>query len=185
MKKIIFALFLMLGSLPMGAQAITGLDEVALMGQWKASDYWGVWENLDYRWPVLIDFNDNKDSYIHTKRSAETEPTILRFNGYWLGGSDTGRYTLHLICRRDYDSNNTGLSMVNFVVKNFDGENLTIETYDGRGGATFAKGSAASNAVNVDASEASSTLYNLSGMAVKNPTTYGIYIQGDGKKIVK
>lgn len=75
--------------------------------------------------------------------------------------------------------------MVNFVIKNFDGETLIIETYDGGGGATFSKDDSGIENVKADAPEASTTLYNLNGVSVKNPPAPGIYIQGDGKKVVK
>lgn len=185
MKKLFLIFVLCLCAIQSKAQVITGLDEVALLGDWHATDYWGLWENLDYRWPMSIEFNDNKKTLIYTMRSNEQDFTILDFNGYWIGGTATGRYTLHFICRREYDSSYTGLSMVNFVIKNFDGEKLIIETYDGSGGATFSKDDSGIENIKADAPEASSTLYNLNGISVKNPTTHGVYIQSDGKKIIK
>lgn len=167
------------------AQVITGLDEVALLGTWNSVEYAGVWENIDYSWPLSFEFNDNRDTYITVKSNRETEPRRLVFNGYWIGGTVTGHYTLHFLCRREYGSNYTGLSMVNFVIKKFDGETLIIETYDGSGTAEFIKSNSGIENVSADYSEASSTLYNLNGVSVKNPTTHGIYIQSDGKKVVK
>ena len=185
MKKIFIVIALCVCALTSKAQVIAGLDEVALLGEWNVTEYSGVWENIGYRWPMVIKFNDNKKSLIYTKRSSEQDFSILDFNGYRIGGTATGRYTLHFICRREYDSSYTGLSMVNFVIKNFDGETLTIETYDGSGIATFSKENSGIDDVNADTPETSSTLYNINGMAVKNPTSPGIYIQGDGKKVVK
>lgn len=185
MRKALLIIALCVCALQSKAQVITGLDEIALLGDWKATDYWGVFENLSYSWPVELRLKDCKKSLIYTKRSNEQDFSVLDFNGYWIGGTATGRYTLHLICRREYDSSYTGLSMVNFVIKNFDGQTLIIETYDGSGGATFSKDNSGIGEVNVDTPEASSTLYNINGMIVKNPTRPGVYIQGDGKKFVK
>ena len=185
MKKLFLIFVLCLCALQSKAQVITGLDEVALLGDWHATDYWGLWENLDYRWPMSIEFNDNKKTLIYTKRSNEQDFTILDFNGYWIGGTATGRYTLHFICSRGYPGTSSVMSVVNFVVKGFDGQTLTIETYDGSGGATFSKNNSGIADVSADAPEASTTFYNLNGIAVKNPTAPGIYIQGDGKKVVK
>lgn len=167
------------------AQSVTGLDEVALLGNWESVSYGGIWENIGYSWPLSIEFNDNRNTYITVKSNRETEPRRLVFNGYWVGGTATGRYTLHFICRREYDSDYTGLSMVNYVIKKFDGETLVIETYDGSGIAEFTRDNSAIENVKADAPEASSTLYNLNGVVIKNPTTHGIYIQGDGKKVIK
>lgn len=184
MKKAFLIIALCLCAFQTKAQVVIGLDEIALLGDWAATDYWGVWENLEYSWPVSMQLNDGKQSYIQTKRSNGDTP-LLDFGGYWIGGTATGRYTLHFICSRGYPGTSSVMSVVNFVVKGFDGQTLTIETYDGSGGATFSKNKSGIADVSADAPEASTTFYNLNGMSVKNPATHGIYIQGDGKKIVK
>lgn len=166
------------------SQVIAGLDEVALLGDWHAVEYGGVWSNIGYCWPLELRFRDEANSYIIAKRNGEVDPRNMEFNGYWIGGTATGRYTLHFICRREYGTSNTGLSMVNFVITNFNGEEMTIETYDGSGIATFTKSDSGISEVSADMPEATQT-YTISGMGVKNPITHGIYIQGDGKKIVK
>lgn len=185
MKKALLIIALCVCAFQSKAQIVTGLDEIALLGDWHATDYWGVWENLEFGWPVSMELNDGKQSYIQTKHNTSTAPTVLDFGGYWVGGTATGRYTLHFICSRGYAGTSSVLSMVNFVVKNFDGQTLTIETYDGSGGATFSKGNSGIESVGADTTEADTTIYNLNGVVVKNPTAPGIYIQGDGKKIVK
>lgn len=185
MRKALLIIALCVCALQPKAQAIVGLDEIALMGDWKATDYYGVWENIGYRWPMAIQFNDNKKSLIYTKRSNEQNFTILDFAGYWIGGTATGHYTLHFICRREYNSNYTGLSMVNFVIKKFDGETLTIETYDGSGGATFNKDYSGISDVSVDETDAKITTYGINGMVVKTPIASGVYVRSDGKKFVK
>lgn len=75
MKKLLLIIALCICAFQSKAQVITGLDEVALMGEWNATDYWGVWENIGYRWPMTIQFNDGKESYIYTKRSNEQDFT--------------------------------------------------------------------------------------------------------------
>lgn len=184
MKKTILLLGVMLGALSAKAQIIAGLDEVALMGNWKATEYWGVWENLGYKWPTELQLNDGKNSLIYTKSNSSTDPILLEFNGYWIGGTATGHYTLHFICRREYDSTYTGLSMVNFVIKNFNGNSLTIETYDGSGGATFINDNSGVNEVSADTPEAYS-IYNSNGIKIENPTAPGLYIRGNGDKFIK
>lgn len=184
MKKIILLFAVLLGTFAAKSQTITGLDEVALMGDWKVTDYWGVWENLGYKWPIELQLNDCKNSLIYTKSNSSTDPIPLVFNGYWIGGTATGRYTLHFICRREYNSDYTGLSMVNFVIKNFDGNTLTIETYDGNGGATFTNDNSGINEVKADTPEASN-VYNINGIKTENPTAPGLYIRSNGDKFIQ
>lgn len=185
MKKIFIIAVLALGLATAKAQTIIGLDEVALMGNWKALEYWGVWENLGYKWPIELQLYDNRKSFIYAKSNSSADPIILDFNGYWIGGTATGRYTLHFICRREYDSDYTGLSMVNFIIKNFNGNTLTIETYDGSGGATFTNENSSISEVRADSSEASTIIYNINGIKMENPTTPGVYIRGNGEKFIK
>lgn len=166
------------------AQTIAGLDEVALMGVWRATDYWGVWENLDYNWPIELQLNDNRKSFIYTKSNSSADPKILDFNGYWIGGTATGSYTLHFICRREYDSNYTGLSMVNFVIKKFNGDTLIIETYDGNGGATFTNENSGISEIKANNPEASS-IYTINGVKTENPTAPGLYIRSNGDKFIQ
>ena len=74
MKKLFLIFVLCLCALQSKAQVITGLDEVALLGDWAATDYWGIWENLEYSWPVSLQLNDGKPVYY----TNMTMPTILR-----------------------------------------------------------------------------------------------------------
>ena len=185
MKKAILITLMLCVVCQLKAQVIAGLDEVALLGTWKSANYSGVWENIGYSWPLNIEFNDNGNSFITVKSNRETEPRRLVFNGYWLGGTATGRCTLHFICQREYDSNDFGLSMVNYVVKSFDGETLIIETYDGNGIAEFTKDNSSIENVKADLPEASDMFYNLNGVSVKCPSAPGLYIKGDGTKVVK
>lgn len=186
MKKtlLIFALCLCIFSSK--AQDIIGLDEVALLGTWEVKEHGGLWENIGYRWPKKFEFNDGKKSYLYTKGNRETHQVVFDCGGYWVSGTATGRYTLHLIRYKEYGMENPGISTLNFVIKNFDGKTLSIETYDGNGIAEFVKSnSAGTEAINADAPEAEVTTYDINGLPVENPTAPGIYIQSDGKKFAK
>lgn len=188
MKKLLLVLAICLCAIQSKAQIVTGLDEIALMGKWAVIECYGVWGSKGYskyNWPASIEFNDGRESYFWVKRFGEANLSSLDFAGYWVSGTATNRYTLHFLRRRDYDNNYTGLAMINFVVKNFDGQTLTIETYDGNGTATYIKDSAGVNDITAEAPDAEVTTYNLNGLPVENPTAPGVYIQSDGKKVVK
>lgn len=184
MKRVLFVAMLCACALQLKAQVIAGLDEIALMGDWVVSGNMGLIPALGGNRPKVITFNDGKNSIIQY-RENEVPINYTTFAGYWIGGTATGKYTLHLLSRFDYDSSYTGLSMVNFVITNFTGDKMTLQTYDGSCWLELTKDNSGIENVKADAPEASSTLYNLNGVSVKNPTTHGIYIQGDGKKIVK
>lgn len=166
------------------AQIITGLDEIALLGEWSVSGNMGFIQSLGNNRPKTITFNDGRNSYIEY-RENEVPVQYTTFAGYWVGGTATGKYTLHLLSRFDYNSGYTGLSMVNFVITNFNGSEMTLQTYDSSCWLELVKGNSGMESVNADTTEADTTIYNLNGVVVKNPTEPGIYIQGDGKKIVK
>ncbi len=184
MKKAILLIALCVCAFQSKAQAVTGLDEIALLGDWSVNGNMGFISALGNNRPKLITFNDGKNSVIQY-RENEVPPRYTTFAGYWIGGTATGKYTLHLLSRFAYDSDNTGLSVVNFVVTNFAGDKMTLQTYDGSCWLELVKDNSGIADVSADAPEASTTFYNLNGIAVKNPTAPGIYIQGDGKKVVK
>lgn len=165
---------------------VTGLDEVALLGTWEVQEHGGLWEHIGYRWPKKFEFNDGGKSYFYAKGNRETFQKVYVCEGYWIGGTSTGRYTLHLIQYKEYGMEMPGISMLNFVVKSFDGEKLIIGTYDGQGIATFIKRNSAGVAdVTAEPSESEIITYTLNGVPVKNPAAPGVYVRSDGKKIVK
>lgn len=166
------------------AQIITRLDEIALLGDWSVNGNMGFIQSLGNNRPKVISFNDGQNSYIEY-RENEVAPRYTTFAGYWVGGTSTGKYTLHLLSRFAYDSDNTGLSVVNFVITNFTGDKMTLQTYDGSCWLELVRDNSGIDSVSADTPEADTTIYNLNGAVVKNPTAPGIYIQGDGKKIVK
>lgn len=184
MKKAFLIIALCVCVLQLKAQTITGLDEIALLGEWSVNGNMGFIQSLGSNRPKKITFNDGRNIYIEY-RENEVPAQYTTFAGYWIGGTATGKYTLHLLSRFDYDSGFTGLSMVNFVITNFTGSEMTLQTYDGSCWLELVKDNSGVESVGADAPEAKATIYNLNGVVVKNPTAPGIYIQGDGKKIVK
>ncbi len=184
MKRVLLAAALCVCALQSKAQVITGLDEVALMGEWSVVGNMGFIPALGGYRPKIITLNDGNNSYIQY-RENEVPLNYTMFAGYWVGGTATGKYTLHLLSRFDYNSSYTGLSMVNFVITKFTGNEMILQTYDGECWLELVKYNSGVENVSAGRPEASSTLYNLNGVSVKNPTTHGIYIQGDGKKVIK
>lgn len=184
MKKIFIFIALCVCALTSKTQVIAGLDETVLLGEWNVTGNMGFIPSLGGNRPKSITFNDGKNSNIQY-RENEVPAKYTIFAGYWIGGTATGKYTLHLLSRFDYNSGYTGLSMVNFVITNFTGDEMTLQTYDGSCWLELVKSNSGIDDVNADTPEASSALYNLKGMAVKNPAAPGIYIQGDGKKVIK
>lgn len=184
MRKLILFFIFALFCIHPKAQVITGLDDVALMGDWSVVGNMGFIPALGGYRPKVITLNDGNNSYIQY-RENEVPLNYTMFAGYWVGGTATGKYTLHLLSRFDYNSSYTGLSMVNFVITKFTGDEMILQTYDGECWLELVKYNSGVENVSADRPEASSTLYNLNGVSVKNPTTHGIYIQGDGKKVIK
>lgn len=184
MKRLILAAVMCVCFLQSKAQVIKGLDEIALMGEWSVSGNMGLIPALGGNRPKVLTFNDGKNSLIEY-RENEVPAQYTTFAGYWIGGTATGKYTLHLLSRFDYDSGHTGLSLVNFVITNFTGDEMTLQAYDGSCWLELVKNNSGIENIAADTPEASGVLYNLNGVAVKNPTTHGIYIQGDGKKVAK
>lgn len=103
---------------------------------------------------------------------------------YTVGGTATGRYTLHLIRRYEYNSDYTSLSSLNFEVYQFGNNTMTLRTYDKSVTIKLEKQSASSvSSVKADA-KASGKAYTLDGKNATE-TTKGIIIQNGKKKIRK
>ena len=166
------------------AQVVAGLDEMALLGDWEISGNMGLIPSLGGNRPKTISFKDGANTTI-LYREADAAPRYTTFAGYWIGGTATGKYTLHLLSRFDYDSNYTGLSMVNFIITNFKGDEMTLTTYDGNCWLELRKGNSGIDDVSTDAPDAPNALYNLNGVKIENPTTPGVYIRGNGEKFIQ
>ena len=182
-RKICLSAFFSLLIIGIGKANISDLDEVALLGNWNVRSLTQCPENLGGYWPLTFSFKDNAVSRI---RYADfSGPNLTEFMGYWIGGTITGRRTLHLLFNHEYGSHYHGLSVVNFVITGYNGQQLTLQTYDGKSQLILVKDSSSVSNIKVDDDVQNNTLYDLNGIPIENPTTPGIYIQSDGKKVVK
>ena len=177
MKKILFLFaFLVLG-VTAKAQYVSNLDEIELLGTWKVTaangDIMGISDIV-----TSFTFNDGKDSFVEFSQNH-----VERVPIYIVGGTATGRYTLHLMRKVDYDGY-LGISSVNFEVYQFGNNTMTLRTYDKSVTIKLEKQSASSvSSVKADA-KASGKAYTLAGMTATD-TTKGIIIQNGKKKIRK
>lgn len=176
MKQLLIALaFLALG-MSAKAQYVSNLDEIELLGTWKVTaangDIMGISDIV-----TSFTFNDGKDSFIEFSQNH-----VERVPVYIVGGTATGRYTLHLIRKTDYDGY-SGISSLNFEVYQFGNNTMTLRTYDKSVTIKMTKQSASSvSSVKADA-KASGKAYTLEGMPATDATK-GI-IQNGKKKIRK
>lgn len=160
------------------AQYVSNLDEIELLGTWDATDVDGEISISGKPETITsITFNDGKNSFMYFDgNSTEIIPI------YIVGGTATGRYTLHLIRRKEYNSDYTGLSAINFEVYQFGNNTMTLRTYD-KSVTIHLKKQTASSVSSVEAdAKASGKAYTLGGVET-TPTAKGIVIQ-DGKKHV-
>lgn len=171
------------------AQFITGLDEVALLGTWAvqgyAEDADNVWSSMQNKRLSGIKFADDGITSITVQDDNASRSYVISFYGYIIGGTATGKYTLHFIQQAESETWDYVTPQLNFVITSFDSESITLTSYDGKHGVIMQKYNSGVENVSADRPETSSLLYDFNGLAVKNPTTHGIYIQGDGKKIIK
>ena len=189
MKKALLIITFCVCAILLKAQIVTGLDETALLGNWSTYAYA---DNCNNQWAVFDGKRLSGFHFVDTGISSITvqDPNfgtshLIQYYGYIVGGTVTGKYTLHFMQQSESETWDTTLPQVNFVITAFDGENMTVKSYDGLHGMILKKASVGLNDVSADTPEADTAIYNLNGMAVKNPAVPGIYIQGDGKKIVK
>lgn len=178
MKKILIAFaFLALG-LSAKAQYVSNLDEIELLGTWDVTDVNGEIMGISDI-VTSMTFNDGKDSFVEFSQNH-----VERVPVYIVGGTATGRYTLHLIRRYEYNSDYTSLSSLNFEVYQFGNNTMTLRTYDKSVTIKLEKQSTSSvSSVKADA-KASGKAYTLDGKNATD-TTKGIIIQNGKKKIRK
>lgn len=190
MNKLFLVLTFLISASCAKAQFIAGLDEVALMGNWSTYAYAAgcdnQWSAFDGKRLSALHFEDNGISSITVQDSNFGGSHLIRYCGYIVSGTSTGKYTLHFIQQAESETWNYTTPQINFVITDFDGETMTLTSYDGKHGVVLKKNdSSAIDNTNANTPEADTTIYNLKGMVVKNPTAPGVYIQGNGKKIVK
>ena len=191
MKQLLILLALCFASLSANAQIKSELNETNLLGGWSTRQYVDDCDNI---WPAMHDmclsgftFKDDGISIVHvTNRSGSTSYWIP-FYGYIIGGySLNSRPTLHFIQLVNdgpwhFDTPN----QLNFVITAFDGETLTVKSYDGKHGMILHKDTSAAPTTAADAAQTPTRLYDLNGRPVSNPDAHGFFIQSDGKKILK
>lgn len=175
MKKLLMAFaFLALG-MSAKAQYVSNLDEIELLGTWDVTDVDGEIMGISDI-VTSMTFNDGKDSFVEFSQNH-----VERVPVYIVGGTATGRYTLHFLKTLGYDGYH-GLSSVNFEVYQFGNNTMTLRTYD-KSVTIHLKKQTASSVSSVEAdAKASGKAYTLGGIET-TPTAKGIVIQ-DGKKHV-
>ena len=178
MKKILFLFaFLALG-MSAKAQYVSNLDEIELLGTWKVTaangDIMGISDIV-----TSFTFNDGKDSFVEFSQNH-----VERVPIYIVGGTATGRYTLHLMRKVDYDGY-LGISSVNFEVYQFGNNTMTLRTYVA-GQTVWIQNEpyVVAGVVSREKDKASGKAYTLDGMTATD-TTKGIIIQNGKKKIRK
>ena len=180
MKKLLFLFaFLALG-MSAKAQYVANLDEIELLGKWDVTDVDGeIMVSGHPETVTSITFRDGKNSFMSFESN---HPCLIPV--YTVGGTATGRYTLHLISTSEYDTDYKGLSSLNFEVYQFVNNSMTLRTYDKSVTIKLEKRSASSvSSVKTDA-KASGKVYTIDGMNATD-TTKGIIIQNGKKKIRK
>lgn len=191
MKKLLLFSLLVLFSLASKAQFITGLDEVALLGGWSTVAYA---ENADNIWPSMqnkrlvgIRFSDDGITNITVQDNNFGASHLISYYGYIICGTATGKYTLHFIQQADSETWDYVTPQLNFVISSFDGEKITLTSYDGKHGMILRKNDSGINDVidNISESPEASTIYNINGTKIENPTAPGVYIRSNGDKFIQ
>lgn len=187
MKKLLLAIALLTLGMSANAQWITSLDEMAMLGKWEVTAISGTFPEFqnEYRseYPIWIEFNNRKSTNVAFTDNNGNE-TIEQYAGYWIGGTTTGHYTLHLLYNRQYNSTYTGMSLQNFVIGLFDSNQMTLRTFDNSGSINLRKVANESAVRSVPAdSIATSRAYRVDGTPATDDTK-GVVIQ-NGKKAVR
>ena len=186
MRKYIVAIALLMLGMSAHAQSwITNLDEIEMLGKWVVTEIGGDFPEFqnNYRWeyPTSIVFNNRNSTFVFFKDFNDNE-TAERYVGYWIGGSATGKYTLHLLSNKPYNDDSSGMSLVNFRIQHFDGGVMVLRTYDGGGRIQLEKeNSAGIRSTRSDATDGKA--YHIDGTPAAE-SDKGIIIQ-DGKKSVQ
>ena len=185
MKKILILLMLVLSGISAKAQTIENLDEIALLGKWNVTEVYGEFNNLieGYK-PTYIAFHEGEYSFVYYEELNDppyVTPEYF-FNTFWIGGTSTGKYTLHLL--RQLDGKIT-VNFVHFSIDNFTGTEMTLSTYDGKGTMYLVKDTSTGvNSMEVERAKANGKMYSVGGMELDSPTK-GITIKNEKKSLTK
>ena len=178
MKRIWFVFSLvLLCSLGKAQNYVIDLDDTALLGTWAVSGSFGTFPYESKGEIKSIRFSDGNYTTVTFLDGTQTVDWI--FKGYWVTTAKTNNCFLHLLPW------NSGESLVNFRIAEFDNGTMTLKTYDGAGTIILAKdASAGVSAARIDAPFGGKA-YTLGGVELQTPdTATGIVIQG-GKKVVR
>lgn len=176
MKRILFALALVLATLTANAQHyVIDLDEIALLGTWNVTGSFGQFK---FNKGSIKAFQFADGNYTKITFEDGTQTTDWIFKGYWITTVKTNNCLLHLLPW------NGGESIVNFKIQDFEGDAMTLTTYDGAGTIVLAKDTSAGvRATRTDAPKGKA--YGLNGVELPTPdAATGIVIQ-NGKKVAR
>ena len=176
MKKLLMIIAFIALGMSAKAQYVSNLDEIELLGTWKVTaangDIMGISDIV-----TSFTFNDGKDSFVEFAQNH-----VERVPVYIIGGTATGRYTLHLIRKTDYDGY-MGISSVNFEIYQFGNNTMTLRTYDKSVTIKMTKQTPSNvSAITVETTK-DNKAYTINGMEATD-TTKGIIIQ-NGKKTIR
>ena len=167
---------------------VKNLDEVEILGEWQVVDGDGcfagrlpIYHN-SYKRPFSFNFADNEVTVVGWQWIDGVD--YEGYAGYWISHT-SDKYVLHILCNVDYDGHDNGISLLNFVVTQFDGKTMTLQTLS-KGGNLYLKRDSDTAAIgSVDLRNGTdSCTYTISGIKVDAPKR-GIYIRNGEKVIVK
>lgn len=192
MKKILFTFALLTLGMGASAQWISDLDEMALIGSWEVTSISGSFPMFkdDYHGehPIRFEFRDWMPSSVVFQYNDGIEGGV-QYVGFWIGGTTTGHYTLHLLSTNGWVTNGgyrmSGTTTINFWIQHFSNGYMTLSTYDEAGKMSLQKVDAAAvRSVPADTT-ATAKAYSLGGMELPTPdAAKGVVIQG-GKKALR
>ncbi len=170
MKRILFALTLIAATLTANAQT-----DIELLGTWNITGSWG---DFKFNKGTIKAFQFADGNYTKITFSDGTQTVDWIFKGYWLSTTTANDCFLHLLPW------NSDESIVNFKIQDFEGDAMTLTTYDGKGTIILTKDTSAG--VNAARTEApTGKAYGLNGTELPTPDAAKVIVIQDGKKIIK
>lgn len=174
MKHTLLYIMLLTVSLTANAQ-IENLDEIELLGTWNVSGSFGAFSYQDRGAIQAIEFSDGGYTRLTFLDGLQTVDWF--FKGYWITSAKANNYLLHLLPW------NGGESIVNFRIKEFADNTMTLTAYNGNGTIILSKDTSVGvRSVSTDAGE-NSKAYLLNG-SVAPENSKGVVIS-DGKKVIR
>ena len=166
---------------------VENLDEVEIMGEWNVVDGDGIFTGRlpiyhnTYKKPMSFTFKDN-DYTIVGWEYADGNPSYSKYAGYWIT-HNSERYILHILCDDDYDIGSPNMSLLNFIITQYSGSTMTLQTLSGDSNLYLNKNTASNiETVKTQVPE-NNKIYTINGVEVSEPVK-GINIK-NGKKFIK